>query len=199
MWTVYIESDGFEFALTNSQSALVSLCIPLDVAIMASDKLIADVIEWFRDNGETIQLLNNFEECPDRPSTIELVELLNRNGISNSWKEKILNELDQRDNGKDRRKPPAPRPTRKPGYVYLIKSATGLYKIGRAKNLNSRVTNIQVSSPVEVELVYSIYSNDYITLEMELHQRFDHARKRGEWFALSESEVETIKSLKDET
>lgn len=81
------------------------------------------------------------------------------------------------------------------GYVYLIKSTEGYYKIGRSKKLQERITTLGVQLPFDIELVHNIHSDDYTQLEIELHELFEPKRIRGEWFALSPDDIEYIKGL----
>ena len=46
------------------------------------------------------------------------------------------------------------------GYVYLLMSANGYYKIGRAKDTGTRLSSIQRSFPIEIELVHCFRSQD---------------------------------------
>lgn len=85
--------------------------------------------------------------------------------------------------------------SRPPGYVYLIQSSTGYYKIGRTSNPNDRMKTFNVKLPFEVEYTCVIETPDMFKLERELHQRFAKNRVNGEWFALSSEDVEYIKGL----
>jgi hypothetical protein len=89
---------------------------------------------------------------------------------------------------------PLPKP-KKAGYVYLIQSPSGHYKIGRAIDPSDRLGMFGVKLPFEVELICLIKSDDYIGLEKEIHSQFDARRVNGEWFNLSAEDVEYIKSL----
>jgi hypothetical protein len=84
------------------------------------------------------------------------------------------------------------------GYVYLIKADNGLYKIGKSKNLHARINEFGVKLPVKTELIHSIANSDFSTLELELHERFSDKREHGEWFRLSESDIEEIKQINQE-
>lgn len=81
------------------------------------------------------------------------------------------------------------------GYVYLVRSVSGYYKIGRTKNPNSRVRTFGVELPFEIELEHVIPCADYIAAEKQLHQRYADKRLNGEWFALTDGEVVEIKSI----
>lgn len=79
----------------------------------------------------------------------------------------------------------------KKGYVYLLKDVTtGFCKIGRTKNPNERITNIQVGNPSFYKLINLIKCKDYFSGEKYLHLILQKYRKRGEWFRLPE-EVES--------
>lgn len=83
----------------------------------------------------------------------------------------------------------------KAGYVYLIQSSTGAYKIGRTKDPSSRSKTFGVQLPFEVEFIATIATADMFALEAKLHIEFDAKRINGEWFALDTSDVEYIKSI----
>lgn len=80
------------------------------------------------------------------------------------------------------------------GYVYIISSELGYYKIGRTKNVTVRM-NQQKSLPLKVELVHTIPCDDDTKFEKELHERFNEKRKSGEWFELSDVYIESLKSI----
>lgn len=64
------------------------------------------------------------------------------------------------------------------------------YKIGRAAetSLQDRIRNIQVGHPTAVILVATFFD----LREEDLHNEFQGARWRGEWFALAEREVDAL-------
>ncbi len=85
--------------------------------------------------------------------------------------------------------------TLRPGFIYLVKSSTGHYKIGRAKNPDDRRRTFEVKLPFEVELIHTISSQNYSQAERSLHKRFAGKRVNGEWFALTDEDVTYIKSI----
>lgn len=92
--------------------------------------------------------------------------------------------------------PPIPTPTsRNPGYVYLLQSPTGAYKIGRTINPANRLKTFTVKLPFEVEYICTIKTPDMVALEQELHARFASKRINGEWFALNDEDIAYIKGL----
>ena len=92
------------------------------------------------------------------------------------------------------KKSPSPRPPM-PGYVYLLSSTPGCYKIGRTKNPKDRLATFSVKLPFPVRYVCVIKTEDMRELEKKLHARFLHRRIDGEWFALGPEDVTYIKSL----
>lgn len=76
------------------------------------------------------------------------------------------------------------------GFVYLIEAKElARYKIGYSKEVYKRATTIQISTPVEICVIYRYFSTDAPQLEKLLHQYYDAYRVRGEWFELPKSEV----------
>jgi hypothetical protein len=88
---------------------------------------------------------------------------------------------------------------RKPaaGFVYLIESAAGLYKIGRTANVQARLKLIATSSPHPVNVKHSFKTKDSIKAEALLHAKFANYRRHGEWFDLQPSDVEWFCLLQD--
>lgn len=75
-------------------------------------------------------------------------------------------------------------PTVKPydGDVYLIGvDPGGLVKIGVSVNPHARLAQIQLMSPVRLEVLATIPCGGY-DMETRLHQRFAKDRSHGEWF-----------------
>jgi hypothetical protein len=82
-----------------------------------------------------------------------------------------------------------------PGYVYLLQSSTGYYKIGRTKDPQNRLATFSVKLPFEVEYEHIISSSNMNKLERKLHALFADKRVNGEWFDLSPDDVAYIKSM----
>jgi hypothetical protein len=75
------------------------------------------------------------------------------------------------------------------GWVYILRSASGEYKIGRTKNPEDRLATFAVKLPFRVEYDCLIFSRDTVALESHLHQQFGHKYLDGEWFALNETDL----------
>lgn len=82
-------------------------------------------------------------------------------------------------------------------YVYILTAGEHV-KIGIAVDVSARVANLQLASPVRIEVAHQrqFKSRESARLaERALHLRFAYARKWGEWFALPLAEaVEALKS-----
>ena len=77
-------------------------------------------------------------------------------------------------------------------YIYLIQSLEdGYYKIGKSKNPNKRINQLQTGNSSELKLI-TIYRSDLSNkIERTLHRKYSHLKKEGEWFDLSiKEEVE---------
>jgi hypothetical protein len=81
------------------------------------------------------------------------------------------------------------------GYVYVLQSPTGYYKIGRTRNPQNRIQTFGVLLPFEVAYLYVIATTNMVLLETRLHQRFAEKRAGGEWFALDENDIAYIAAL----
>ncbi len=81
------------------------------------------------------------------------------------------------------------------GYVYLLQSPTGYYKIGRTKNPSNRIKTFSVKLPFEVEFIVIIATSDMVQLETELHHKYASKRIDGEWFELAPADVAYMKGL----
>ena len=83
------------------------------------------------------------------------------------------------------------------GYVYVVKSLTDRahYKIGRTRDLQRRAKTFNVKLPFDVELICLIKTEDMYKLESELHGKFYRKRANGEWFNLTETDLNWLKSF----
>lgn len=81
------------------------------------------------------------------------------------------------------------------GYVYLIQSDRGYYKIGRTANPSDRAITFSALLPFEIEFICLIPTGDMVSLETALHRRFADKRVNGEWFDLAPEDVEYIRGL----
>ena len=102
---------------------------------------------------------------------------------------------------------PRPNPNSKEKYktktsgVYFLK-CDQFVKIGRTSHLKSRIVQLRVSIPHEVELVavQKVESADELgPLERSLHVRFRHLRHHGEWFLYKDEIIDYIATIQVKT
>ena len=74
-------------------------------------------------------------------------------------------------------------------YVYLMRHANGLTKIGFSKNPQARERTLQAEDP-RLHMIF--YTDGTKEMENRLHSIFQPARVRGEWFKLQEHHVDWI-------
>jgi len=81
-------------------------------------------------------------------------------------------------------------------YVYLINiHGFSYYKIGKTRNLESRIVEIQCANPFEVRLFSQYCVDDMAFVESVLHCQFQEQHIRGEWFDLSHDDLNKIDNL----
>ena len=76
-------------------------------------------------------------------------------------------------------------------YVYFILDPiNSCIKIGKANDVKSRIRDLQVGNPNELELLATIKCHDESTafkIESQLHSSYPHLYLRGEWFKYEDS------------
>ena len=85
----------------------------------------------------------------------------------------------------------------KAGYVYLMRSSNGYYKIGISKNVNNRLGGIKRQFPIQVEIIHYIACADQRKAEAFLHRKYFTKRVEYEWFDLDAQDIHWITSLRD--
>ena len=84
------------------------------------------------------------------------------------------------------------------GLVYLIKAiGTNYYKIGRTKDIETRLETLQKSSPFDLSLILAIETSDSLALEKYFHDKYNDCRVRGEWFELDEYAIAEFMSYEE--
>lgn len=81
------------------------------------------------------------------------------------------------------------------GYIYLLRSEQGHYKIGKSKDVPNRTKALGTALPFKTELIHTIKAADMVAVETQLHERYAHCRLNGEWFALTVEEVAEVMAL----
>lgn len=84
---------------------------------------------------------------------------------------------------------------KRPGYVYLLHDKRDdKYKIGRTNNLTKRISALKTGNPNPLVLIAYAICNDVVSTEKKFHYRFAAKRlPKGEWFKLSEDDINHIK------
>lgn len=80
------------------------------------------------------------------------------------------------------------------GYVYVLKMGE-YYKIGRSKDVTKRLESIGLLMPITPTLIHTIKTDDMEYAERYMHERFAECRVNGEWFALTDAQIEWICSV----
>lgn len=79
------------------------------------------------------------------------------------------------------------------GFIYLMRNKrNGLTKIGYSKTPKHRESTLQSQEP-EIEMIHSVKGT--FSEEKAIHKNYAAARVRGEWFKLSETEIDEIKGF----
>ena len=76
--------------------------------------------------------------------------------------------------------------------VYILKTGKNLFKIGKSKNLQKRLTGYHTHLPIGFQVVRQYMADNMDELEQSLHVIFQHKHVKGEWFELDEEDDITI-------
>jgi hypothetical protein len=60
------------------------------------------------------------------------------------------------------------------GYVYLIRSEYGHYKIGKTKSMKTRMSNFGLVLPFEIEIIHALRTSNMGRCEWHFHNHFAH-------------------------
>lgn len=85
------------------------------------------------------------------------------------------------------------------GYIYLLKSENGYYKIGKTIQLDTRIKTIMREYPVYIERVHFFKTSQLTKVESFLHSLFSEFRLQGEWFKLEKSHLDFIMQFDSST
>jgi hypothetical protein len=75
--------------------------------------------------------------------------------------------------------------------IYLIKGGS-LFKIGRSKDINSRIKNLYTGSPVDLSIIHLRETANSANVESRLHKYFSEYRHHGEWFKFDERQLDWV-------
>lgn len=85
-------------------------------------------------------------------------------------------------------------PARRPGYVYVLRSDNGKFKIGKTGDPKNRFKTLGIQLPYKLETVMCLSVDDMDDTESFLHLKYANQRLNGEWFELSNSDIEEIRA-----
>lgn len=78
--------------------------------------------------------------------------------------------------------------------VYLVnQEGSNICKIGIAKRIDARITQLQIANPQNLTLLASVPSPIPNRLESTLHRHFNQFKVKGEWFNLPSNEIQVFK------
>jgi hypothetical protein len=80
-------------------------------------------------------------------------------------------------------------------YLYLIGCVEKFYKIGKASNLQERLSQLQTGNPYRLRIFIAYGFPNATIIERCLHQRFADKRSNGEWFELSGKDLGDFSQL----
>jgi hypothetical protein len=87
------------------------------------------------------------------------------------------------------------------GFVYLFKhKGTNFIKIGMTEDesVSKRFSCFNTYAPNGGEIVHIIETNNARELESDLHKKYSEKRMKGEFFLLSNQDIEDIKNIENE-
>lgn len=91
---------------------------------------------------------------------------------------------------------PIPERAKTGGYVYVVHPVGhNAYKIGRTVDLDGRLEKMQRKRSIRLEYVVTVWTDDYERLETRLIEKYQPLKLDGDWFALSDTDIEYIRGL----
>lgn len=83
------------------------------------------------------------------------------------------------------------------GYIYVLTDKTTRYKIGKTKDIQKRIRELQTGSSRRLYMYRWKYVSDMKKAENGLHKIFSAHRKQGEWFELDEKNINLLAKIFD--
>ena len=80
--------------------------------------------------------------------------------------------------------------------VYLIRGGP-YHKIGRTTNLKQRIKTLQTGHPYRVTVVHTWAVENAVEVEGCLHRQYASAKIHGDWFNLSQADIQTLLAITD--
>lgn len=95
-------------------------------------------------------------------------------------------------NPEPRVKSTLPPTIKREGYIYILRSEAGHYKIGKAKDPFNRSQTIGTQHAYRIDLIYIALCLDYTRVERFLHNALATYRMNGEWFNLPPDKLDWL-------
>jgi hypothetical protein len=83
-------------------------------------------------------------------------------------------------------------------YVYAMKDADNMVKIGRSRSPENRLEQLKSGSNQDLELLKVVEEPSDENYESRLHDEFSHCRDYGEWFDMFQADISRLCELMDE-
>lgn len=97
-------------------------------------------------------------------------------------------------------KDPLPERTKNQGFVYLVDAVgTTWYKIGQSISPSKRLHSISCKAPYDCRFIHVFEVEDMTGTEQFWHKHFDDKRVNGEWFELTQEDVNLFGSATKRT
>lgn len=139
-------------------------------------------LKWF-----ILRLCNAYKKYDE-------IDIDNENILIKEYQQEQLRKMNlANDNYRTESKPPRKKTE---GHIYFITYDNKYYKIGKAKNLKNRIKVFSVEMPGEISVTHTVHSKDTWLTENLFHEYFKQKRIKGEWFDLSEKDLEYVKKGK---
>lgn len=188
--------NGFTFTLTSFKGILIKSDTAPDMENPEARKALRMLLELLPDFDDFVYAIESDSYYVPRERTVsnEAAEL--RPGLLKLFIQDNKIQVDgNRAWRAERQANNLPKGKDKNGYVYLLKTDKGFWKIGRSKTPDGRKKTFGVTLPFDVEFECLIKTSDMWLLESKLHAQYASKRIDGEWFKLDTDDVEYIKSL----
>lgn len=198
-WTHTLEIDGDTFEIQSNSFA--SGCDPGPRLLLSRQQIkqlgtdgIARVVAWFQEYGEEYAHLEETFEDPYHASPADFARIAYSPLATDEQKAVAHNMLSTWNQPKAASHPIPAKPRLK-GTVYVLRTEDGShrYKIGRTRNLIVRHAQLDTLVPYELTLCHAIPCLDPIALEQVLHTHFATQRVKGEWFELTDDDLQWIR------
>lgn len=118
-------------------------------------------------------------------------------GRSMTVKEMAIQELGYLYEQRAKKTPQNNKPAKRKGYIYILQAQMHgrPCKIGYSKTPNKRTEWIGLKVPFDTEVLNVFPVDDMVSAESQLHELFSAKRQEGEWFDLTDKDIEYLKLL----